>query len=66
MKKENTCYVTKVIDQDNTGRKEVSYTVCVEASPGQLDDLNFRQLEALSAFLYDYVRQEKSKEGGAR
>ena len=64
MKKDDTCYVTKTVDQDNKGRKEVTYCVCVEDDPGQLESLSFRQLEALSAFLCDYVREEKSKEGG--
>ena len=60
MKKDDTCYVTKTVDQDNKGRKEVTYCVCVEDDPGQLESLSFRQLEALSAFLCDYVREEKS------
>ena len=64
MKKDDTCYVTKTVDQDSKGRKEVTYCVCVEDDPGQLESLSFRQLEALSAFLCDYVREEKSKKGG--
>ena len=64
MKKDDTCYVTKTVDQDNKGRKEVTYCVCVEDDPGQLESFSFRQKEDLYAFLCDYVREEKSKKGG--
>ena len=64
MRKEDTCYVCKVVDTGNKGSSEVIYTVGVEESDGTLEAISFRQLEELAEFLYDYVKKEK--EGGER
>lgn len=62
MKEKDTCFVTKVVDRCNKGRKEVIYTVAVEGSIGSLAELQFWQLEQLAEFLIRYVKEEK--EGG--
>ncbi len=62
MKEKDTCFVTKVVDRGNKGRKEVIYTVAVEGSIGSLAELQFWQLEQLAEFLIRYVKEEK--EGG--
>lgn len=63
MHKVDSCYVMKVDDNGNKGYREVTYTVTVNESDGQLEAMSFRQLEELAEFLSAYVKKEKEKGG---
>ncbi len=65
MRRDDTCFVVKLIDTGNKGYKEVLYSVYTNALKGGIEEMTFSELMELSEYLCRYVKREKEK-GGAR